>query len=101
MELQPIDAAPLIIDFSRFFRNPVLLWRHEWDGHPLGMAENIKFNGYFWSFRPVFHLQTVQSIDVAKLYKRKMLKAYAGGEAEHDDAGQIKRFKLYEISLAP
>lgn len=85
----------------RFNRNPCILLNHDCGKYPVGIFTEIKLNKYRFSGRPVFHRLTADSRYAEKCYKAGYFKLYPGGEVERDKDGNVTRFLLYEISLAP
>lgn len=102
MKIEMHSDPGLVLDFSRYRKNPVILKEHNWAEAPIGFAKDIKYDGKEWSIRSTFHGETPESLNIiSALIAKTQLKLYPGGQVERDKDGNITRFHLYEISIAP
>lgn len=88
------------INFDKFNTNPVLLVNHKWDDLPIGKVIEIKKSHKGLMFKPIFHNLTDESKYLNFLHKEGLIiNAQPGGYIDYDENGNIKEFKIYEISL--
>lgn len=100
-------------DMSVWDLNPMLMWAHNYDAKPLGVGQwavrKLKEEppGLLW--RPSFTKVTDEGIEVYKLYKARVLRAFSAGfkpkeiDRESDKAGRwiYKKMLLLEGSAVP
>lgn len=90
------------IDWSRYRKNPILLYQHDWD-KPIGFLSNIRKVGkeYLADFN--FDEVTQVSRDAYAMYQAGTLRgASISGKAyytENDGIRFATRFEIYEVSL--
>lgn len=85
------------IDWTRFKKNPVVLFNHDWSSPPVGLLTEI--NEKLVSGLPRMHMLTEDSKSCYRLLRTHKVALYPGGEAVRDEHGKITSFKLYEVSI--
>jgi hypothetical protein len=89
--------SPDVLDWSRWYRNPVILWEHQWHELPLAMGV---LNLQDMTVLPHFHEMLPMAATVMELMLAGLRpKAHPGGYAKRDAAGNVTRFEIYELSL--
>lgn len=92
------DAIPeSAIDWTRFEKNPMMLLEHECSD-PLGLWTDLLKSPP--SAVPIFHEKSPASKQAAEYIESGFpYAAYPGGQCERDEAGNITKFTIYEISI--
>lgn len=84
-----------VLNFNRYFKNPVLLSQHNWDDWKkdlLGHMTDITFENGEWSGIPDFHKKTDDSKLASELWEAGYLKACSiGGFKELKTTGKMVR----------
>lgn len=91
-------------DLSNFKKNPVVMWAHNYDEPPIGVAESLGFKTIDGKkklvYRPVLHRKTPMSNYIADLVDAGIIKAssvgFKPGEMEEN---KYTKAELLEISL--
>jgi hypothetical protein len=94
--------SPSAFNFKKFNLNPVLLLNHNWKEISIGIVTEVKLSHKGLMFKPIFHKLTDESKYLNLLHKEGLIvNAQPGGFIDRDENGNIKEFKIYEISLCP
>ncbi len=92
---------------KNFKKNPVLLFGHNYNEPPIGIAKNIKISGKSLVFEPTFHGITQLSREIKAMFETipPVMKAFSVGfiplEFDENDNKIIKKQELLEISAVP
>ncbi len=89
------------IQFEHFLKNPVVLWAHNYDGLPIGIATDIIKDGNKTIAEGIF-AGTKKAQEVRELYDAKVIRAVSVGGIVKEMVGkQITKFELVEFSFVP
>jgi uncharacterized protein len=92
---------------NSFKKNPVLLFAHQYNIPPIGVAKNIKIEGNKLTFEPVFHNITQLAREIKAMFESDppIMRAFSVGflplKFNEDDFHIIEKQELLEISAVP